>query len=172
MPEVSQIAPEVLDRIHEIDVSEEVDAIYVQRGKVLERCEEAHARPWRTAAEWSGEVELWQGHVESDGAAFGAFDGERFLGFSVLRSRLDDKTAQLSGLYVDRAWRGHGLGRALVSRVVESARKGGATSLYVSSSRYESAVNFYLTLGFEPLGTPDPELFRKEPYDIHMSLSI
>jgi ribosomal protein S18 acetylase RimI-like enzyme len=172
MADVSQITAQTLKRIHEIDVSEEVDAIYVQRGTVLERREEPHARPWRTAADWSIEVELWQGHVESDGAAFGAFDGERFLGFSVLRSRLDDKTAQLSGLYVDRAWRRHGLGRALVSRVVESARKGGATRLYVSSSRYEAAVNFYLNFGFEPLGIPDPELLRLEPHDIHMALSV
>jgi ribosomal protein S18 acetylase RimI-like enzyme len=106
------------------------------------------------------------------GSAFGAFDDKRILGFSVLRTGLDDETAQLAGLYVDRAWRRRGLGRTLVSYAVESARNSGALRLYVSSSRYESAVDFYLSLGFRPIQTPDQRLFEMEPYDIHMSMSI
>jgi GNAT superfamily N-acetyltransferase len=172
VPDFSPIATEVLGRIHEIDVSEDVDAIYVQRGTSLERIEERHSRPWYTAAQWSEEVERWRDYVGSGGAAFGAFDGERLLGFSVVRSGLDDEMAQLAGLYVDRTWRRHGLGRTLLFCAVESARSSGATGLYVSSSRYESAVEFYLSFGFRPLETPNPQLFQMEPHDIHMSMSI
>ncbi len=172
MPEISPISAEVLGRIPEIDVSEDVVAIYVQRGTVLERIEERHSRPWYTASEWSDEVGLWQGYIRSGGAAFGAFDGERLVGFSVVRIGLDEETAQLAGLYVDRALRRHGLGRALVSSAVESARSSGATRRYASSSRYEAAVGFYLSFGFRPLEKPDPQLFQLEPYDIHMRLSI
>ena len=124
MPEFSPIAAEVLGRIHEIDVSGETDEIYVQRGTVLEPRAEKHARPWYTAEEWSEEVALWEGYVRSGGTAFGAFEDNRFLGFSVLRIHLDQQTAQLAGLYVDLGWRRHGLGRALVLCATESARVG------------------------------------------------
>jgi len=172
MYDVTLIGAQVLGRIHEIDVSEDVDAIYVQRGTVIERVEEPHHRPWYTETDWSEEIRIWQDYIRAGGSAFAAFDGERVLGFSVLRTALDEETAQLAGLYVDRRFRRQGLGRTLVSHVVESARSSGASRLYVSSSRYESAVDFYLDLGFQPLQTPDQRLFEIEPCDIHMSMSI
>jgi ribosomal protein S18 acetylase RimI-like enzyme len=172
VPEILPITADDLNRVHEIDVSEETAAIYRQAGSHLERVTEAHNRPWRSADEWAGEVSLWQSFVRDGGSAFGALDRGKLLGFSVMRLGLESDRAQLAGLYVDRARRRNGVGAALVDAVIGSAVEAGATSLYVSSSRYESAVAFYLRLGFEPLPEPDPGLFALEPMDIHMSLDL
>jgi ribosomal protein S18 acetylase RimI-like enzyme len=172
VPDIVPISAEDLHRVHEIDISEETEAIYVQVGSRLERVAEAHNRTRRPAEEWSEEVRLWQSFVRSGGGAFGVLDAGSLLGFSVLRAGLGPTTSQLAGLYVDRAWRRRGLGTALVGAAVKAARDGGATNLYVSASRYESAVTFYLGLGFEPLAHPHPELLALEPTDLHMSLEI
>jgi hypothetical protein len=60
----------------------------------------------------------------------------------------------------------------LVGAVIDAALATGATNLYVSAVPSESAVGFYLSQGFRPVGTPRPELFELEPEDIHMSLNI
>ena len=106
------------------------------------------------------------------GRAFGSFEEDRLLGIAVLRAALDKDTAQLAGLYVDRECRRHGFANMLVGAVIDAALATGATNLYVSAVPSESAVGFYLSRGFRPVGTPRPELFDLEPEDIHMSLDI
>jgi ribosomal protein S18 acetylase RimI-like enzyme len=170
--EILPIPVDALDRIHEIDVSETTEFAFVQQGSRLERRAELSRREWLSSEDWAEEVNRWKGYVTDGGAAFGAFGADRVVGFSVLRSFLTATAAQLAGLYVDRVWRRCGVATALVDAVIASAREKGSTNLYVSSSRYESAVEFYLGLGFEPLNTPHPELFELEPSDIHMSLAI
>ena len=161
-----------LGRIPEIDVSEEGTTIYVQYGVDLERRSELHRRPWRTAEDWAPEIKLWSQFVRDGGQAFGVFDGGRMVGFAVLRTGLQSDTAQLAGLYVDRAWRRHGLASSLVGAAVDAAVASGDAYLYVSAVPSESAVGFYLSRGFEPLGTPHPELFEREPEDVHMRLTL
>jgi hypothetical protein len=38
----------------------------------------------------------------------------------------------------------------------------------VSATESESAVSFYLSQGFRPTATPNPQMFELEPLDIHM----
>jgi GNAT superfamily N-acetyltransferase len=157
-----------LSRLPELDVSEEGTAVYVQRGTRVDLVRRGHRRPPRSAEAWEPEVRLWQGFVRDGGAAFGAFDGDRLIGVAVLRLGLAKDTAQLAGLYIDRAWRRHGVATALVDDVAGVARAAGAAWLYVSAAPSGSAVGFYLSRGFEPTAEPDPELLELEPEDIHM----
>jgi GNAT superfamily N-acetyltransferase len=169
VPQVRAITAEELDRIPEVDVSEEGAGTYVQHGSDLERVARPHRRSVRSAEEWSPDILRWQGFVRSGGAAFGAFEAGALVGFAVLRVGLTDDSAQLASLYVDREWRRHGLASQLVEAVVDSARASGARDLYVSAAPSDSAVPFYLSRGFEPLREPHQELFELEPDDIHMS---
>jgi GNAT superfamily N-acetyltransferase len=168
MTTIRTVTADELARIPEMDVSEEGAAVYVQRGTHLEVVRKAHRRPPRSAEEWDPEVRHWQGVVGEGGAAFGAFEGDRLIGFAVLRLGLTEDMAQLAGLYVDRAWRRSGLATVLVEEVVGRARVDGAARLYVSAAPSDSAVGFYLSRGFEPVAEPNPELFELEPDDIHM----
>jgi GNAT superfamily N-acetyltransferase len=165
---IRRVTADELARIPELDVSEEGAAVYVQRGAQVELVRRAHRRPPRSAEEWDPEVCHWQDVVREGGAAFGAFDGERLVGFAVLRLGLTEDMAQLAGLYVDRAWRRHRVATALVGEVVHLARADGADWLYVSAAPSDSAVGFYLSRGFVPVAEPNPELFELEPEDVHM----
>jgi len=170
--DVVRLNAEDLDRIPEVDVSEEVDVIYLQHGTELERLDHPHNTQTRSPEEWSSEIGLWQSFVGAGGASWGVFNHNRLVGFAVLRIGLTDDTAQLAGLYVERARRRTGIGRDLVDAVVEGARQSEADKLYVSATRSETAVSFYLRYGFLPVADPHPELFDLEPKDIHMSMDL
>ena len=174
MPTVRAISALELGRIHEVDVSEEGTSIFVQTGARIERVDHAHSRPRLTEDDWSEERLRWQEYVRNGGCAFGAFEAldSDLIGFAVMRTRLTEDTDQLAGLYVDWRFRRSGVATMLVDRVVGKARKSGARNLYVSATRSESAVLFYLDQGFTPVAKPHPDLFELEPKDIHMSLAL
>jgi ribosomal protein S18 acetylase RimI-like enzyme len=192
VPQVVPISAKELERVPEVDVSEEVSGIYLQDGAHISRVDRPHKRNVKSAEQWAPEIQLWQTFVNNGGAAWGAFEAgrlpdgglpdnglpdnglpdSRMIAFVVLRTELSETTAQLAALYVDRSWRRHGLATALVDAVIGASRAGGAADLYVSAARTESAVAFYLGHGFRPVETPNPELFEFEPKDIHMSLPL
>jgi ribosomal protein S18 acetylase RimI-like enzyme len=58
--------------------------------------------------------------------AFGAFDGDRLMGFVTLvrETRIKEKhKASVYGMYVDPVARGEGVGRKLIERVIDTARR-------------------------------------------------
>jgi GNAT superfamily N-acetyltransferase len=68
---------------------------------------------------------------------------------------------ELGGLVVDNAWRGHGLGRALLAAVEQWAQAEGVDTLTVrSASQRSDAHRFYLGLGYELIKTQ--QVFRKK----------
>lgn len=112
---------------------------------------------------------------QEGGALFGAFDGSTLVGMSVLENCLRGASRdriQMSGLWVSRDYRRRGVGRLLVDLVKASARERGASYLYISGTRSENTVNFYLSIGCVLAAEVDPELFAKEPHDIHFDLAL
>jgi GNAT superfamily N-acetyltransferase len=172
MPSVVSITAEELSRIHELDVTEEIDHVYRQHGSRLELVAQSHRRSARSAEDWASEVGHWQAFVRDGGAAWAAFEDRRMIASAVLRNFLEPEMSQLAGLYVDRNWRRSGVGSALVETVANAARNAGAKRLYVSAIPSEATVNFYLALDFEPLEHPNPDLFALEPEDVHMCLNL
>jgi GNAT superfamily N-acetyltransferase len=170
--EIRAIGARDLEKIWQIDSSDESEAIYLQRGTELELVPRHHHAMRQTASSWAGEIGLWIGFVNDGGSAFGAFEDEKLVGFSVLKARLTPEVTQLAGLYVDRGSRGAGVGRALVERSVTVAKESGAESVYVSATRAQATVAFYLGLGFLPVPVPNLHLYELEPFDIHMSLDL
>jgi len=57
---------------------------------------------------------------------------------------------RLRGMAVDEAWRGRGVGRALVRAVVDAARDRGADILWANAR--DSALGFYTVIGFHVEG--------------------
>ena len=112
---------------------------------------------------------------ERGGTFYGAFDGERLIGATVLESRFigrEKDQLQVKFLHVSRRYRQAGLGRTLFERVVVRARELGARRLYVSSTPSENTVRFYLRLGFRVTDDVDADLFDLEPEDIHLEFDI
>ncbi|MAU08910.1 MAG: GNAT family N-acetyltransferase [Anaerolineaceae bacterium] len=173
MIEITLLPPEDIARIMDIDRSEFIPATYTYENGQLLRHDNPHDCPtWSHDDDphWSyaGHIAQFKRLLDAGGALIGAVDGERLAAFAVLRYKLVDDMAQLGALFVSNGYRRQGLAYKLCAEADRLAREHDAKRMYVSATPSESAVNFYLSQGFVPTDTPHPELFEKEPDDIHM----
>lgn len=173
MIQIRQLPASDIARLAEIDRSEHVHVGYTYHDGEL-RAEEVdwHVPDWYPAGDGPHSVQTMirfcAEHLETGCVLLGALDDERLAGVAILRPHLAEGMAQLAFLHVSRPYRRQGVAARLTNEVCRLARKDGARALYVSATPSESAVGFYLSQGFRPAGTPDPELFALEPEDIHM----
>jgi GNAT superfamily N-acetyltransferase len=66
-------------------------------------------------------------------------------------SRMGTERAQIEAVRVAAAYRGHGLGRRLITWAVDQARERGCGLVQLTSDkRRTDAIRFYESLGFEP----------------------
>jgi GNAT superfamily N-acetyltransferase len=175
MRTVVEMAASDLPRIAEIDRSEHITQQYRSRGARLELVEvDIRAPRWGDPGEHSVEhyVDQWKTVLDRGGVLFGAFEGDRLVGFAIYDPSLAKDRGQLLELYVTRSHRGQGTGRRLIGEVARLARDRGARRLYVSATPTRRTVDFYLAQGFEVLATPDPRLDALEPDDIHLELEL
>jgi predicted N-acetyltransferase YhbS len=123
----------------------------------------------RTATPWLYES------FDRGGMFFAAFDNEQLAGVAALdtvwRGQRGD-LLQLEFMHVGRDYRAQGLGTRLFEAARSEARKRGARGLYISSAESENTVHFYQRRGAVPIDTPDPELYAKEPKDIHFECPV
>jgi ribosomal protein S18 acetylase RimI-like enzyme len=162
------MAAEEVDRISEIDVSESGQVVYKWINGRVEAAPERWHRPRSHSDAWKQKADRIKARLARGGAAFGAFAGERLVGFVALQHRLADDVALLSALWVSRDHRRQGIATALTREVLRLARETGATAVYVSACPSESAQGFYRSLGFSPAVFVHRELYEAEPEDIHM----
>jgi predicted N-acetyltransferase YhbS len=106
---------------------------------------------------------------------YGAYEGNQLVGVAVLDTvwrgpRRD--LLQLEMLHVSRDYRAQGLGSRLLEQAGAAARERGARGLYISATPSENTIRFYRRHGSVVIGTPDPELFAREPEDIHLECSV
>jgi GNAT superfamily N-acetyltransferase len=172
--EYRRLEPPELSRVGEIDRSETIDAVYVQRGAQLElRHGDFSSPPWDPDGTGEHSVRAVRAELaewsESGAAALGAFDGNRLVGIGLVLPHLRPGVAQLVFLYVSAAERGRGIGGVLAGELEEIARDAGSTSLVVSATPSLNTVRFYRGRGFEPMEEPLPELLALEPEDVHMA---
>lgn len=116
-------------------------------------------------------VKTWQPVVDAGGVLLGAFEDGELAGIALLGGEVADGVHQVALLFVSRPFRGRGVATALMGEMERLASDRGGRALYVSSVPTGSAVDFYLSRGFRPT-EPLPELFAKEPDDIHMLLEL
>lgn len=105
------------------------------------------------------------------GAFVGMFDDDQLVGVALVDTiplGAAGDEVQLKYLYVSRSHRRQGIGEALFREARALARAGGAQALYISATPTENTVDFYRRRGAEVTTTPDPDLFAREPDDIHM----
>jgi GNAT superfamily N-acetyltransferase len=171
--DVRRLARDELARVGEIDRTERIEVLYVQRGARLEeRVGDWSAAPWLTDGEGEHSVaaqrkEL-EHYVEAGGHVLGAFDGGRLVGIGVVVPHLRPAIAQLAYLHVSDGYRARGIGTRLSDELERVAREAGDTIMVVSATPSLNTVRFYLGRGFEPTAEPLPELYELEPDDVHL----
>src|SRR5688500_8267635 len=127
-----------LGRVAEIDRTEEIDLIFVQRGGELEgRPGDWSAPAWDQEGDGEQSVmthakDLAQ-YVGAGGVALGAFDGDRLVGMGAVVPHLRPGIAQLAWLHVTAGRRDAGIGRRLCVALEAIAREAGDDRIVVSA---------------------------------------
>lgn len=171
MVSIMQMKLEDSSKIYDIDRSETIDLIYKCRDGVLEEIKAGHECPNWEEDHYREMISRFEYELINGGTAFGAFDGNRLVGFGVLAHQLrgrDKNQLQVDLMYVSRGYRRQGIGRKIMDELSKAAINNGAEYLYISSTETESAVKFYSSCGSTITPEIDEELFEKEPNDIHM----
>ena len=87
-------------------------------------------------------------YAQKQGAFFVAYDGERLAGMFGLEG-LGTRAAELRRMYVDPAYRRHGLARMMLQRAEEICREAGTFVLTLSTSELQqAALAFYRNAGY------------------------
>jgi GNAT superfamily N-acetyltransferase len=171
--EIVRLPAESVDLIAKIDRSEYVDYAYRLVDGELER----YVVEWDVPtfrAEGSGphsvqsQIETWRPVLASGGTLLGAFEGDELAGIAIAVPELEPGMAWLAFMHVSRTYRRRGAGSKLWNAAEEIAKAGGAGSMYVSAIPSGPAIDFYVSRGCRPAAKPHPELFAKEPEDIHL----
>jgi GNAT superfamily N-acetyltransferase len=175
--EIRRLEPHDISLIGEIDRSEHVALAYkVEGGRLLSRSVDWDVPTWNPdgAGEHSvaGMIEHWRPPVDRGAFLLGAFDGDDLLGLAIVDGSFEPGLAWLAFLHVSRHHRREGVGLALWAATVQIALTAGAESIYVSAVPSDSAVGFYLNQGCVQADPPHPDLFAKEPEDIHFICPI
>jgi len=166
------------DQVHqlqEIDRSEYINLIYEMHDGQITEVKAGHECPT-----WDTDVldeiqERFVYEIRHGGLALGAFDGDTLVGFGVLAHQFRGESKdqlQIDLMYVSRNYRRQGIGTHIMNELSDEAKRRGAKSLYISSTETESAVSFYQSQGGRITDTVDPELYSKEPLDIHMTKKL
>lgn len=164
-----------LPRIGEIDRSETISFEYAHEdGRLIRRPAELQARSW-SPVKVARLVGWLEPKLSSGGAIWGALDGPRLVGVSVLSGEFlgaDRDQLQLAFLHVSNGYRRRGIARMLMKEACDRARSRGARQLYISATPSESAIGFYLSHGCRLAAAVDPALYAEEPLDIHLTLDL
>lgn len=163
-----------LRQLGQIDRTERIDTLYVQRGSQLEERAggDWSAPPWlaegegeHSVAHQIAECELY---LDAGATALGAFADGRLVGIGVVTPHIRPGIAQLAFLHVSNGYRARGIGGYLSDELERVAREQGDTTMVVSATPSLNTVRFYRRRGFEPMSEPLPELYELEPEDVHL----
>ena len=168
-----RLARTQLSRVREIDRTEHIDLIYEQRGtQLVERPGNWSASAWDADRDGEHSVEAQrhalEHYVDARGIAFGAFVGGRLVGIGVVVPHVRPAVAQLAFLHVTQTLRAAGIGSRLSGELEHVARDAGDSAMVVTATPSANTVRFYLGRGYELMAQPLPELFEREPEDVHM----
>lgn len=96
------------------------------------------------------------------------FDQDKLIGTVALK-KLDENTVELKAMYLDRSYRGKGLGRRLMNKIVDEAKWLGYKSIVLDSmSQYKDALRLYERTGFQNTERYNDNLFA----DVFMKLDL
>ncbi len=172
--EVRRLERKELSKVGEIDRTERIDLIYTQHGTELEgRRGNWNSPGWDPHGHGEHSVEgqrlALEQQVAAGGIAVGAFSHTQLVGIGVVVPHLRPAIAQLAFLHVSQAFRFSGIGRRLCDELDQIARDVGDTEIVVSATPSENTVRFYRNRGYELMAEALPELYEREPEDVHLS---
>ena len=110
-------------------------------------------------------------HINLDRTGFGAFDGERVIGFATVSRRVFGTAAgyvQPVCFQIPEEYRRQGVGRKLFLMACDEARRPGADRMYISAHSSKESQAAYRAPGCTPAEEVNEELAAAEPFDVQM----
>jgi ribosomal protein S18 acetylase RimI-like enzyme len=173
MIQIRRMGPDEVERLSELDVSEEGDIVYKWVHGEVVAVPEKWTRPRWSDEECSERINSIRHDLTEGGVVMiGAFDADLLVGVATFRAYLSPSMSELAGLWVSCTHRRRGVATRLVAELERRARETGSAALYVSATPSRSAVGFYRSRGFRPTLDANPELYERQPEDIHMVLDL
>ena len=114
-------------------------------------------------------------HMNLDQTGFGAFDGERIVGFATVSHHIFGATARYAELVyfqISEEYRRQGIGKKLFSMVCEEALRLGAEKLYISSHSSKESQAAYRALGCTPAEEINASRVAEEPFDVQLEYRL
>ena len=125
---------------------------------------------WTIEQCWAIAEDIVQ-HMNQDQTGFGAYDGERIVGFATVSHHIFGETAnyvELVCFQVSEEYRHQGIGRKLFTMICEEALRLGADKLYISGHSSKESQAAYRALGCKNAEELNEILAEKEPFDVQL----
>ena len=141
--------------VHDVELSESGRNL-----TLVQRLDSSFERSWWSDRRPDEEVAKWKARAEQGYKLWGAFSGQRLVGYCAIdprepgNCRLRD-TVEILALFADREFRGQGIGMQFVGLVEEECRALGRKGIYVGTSLNGTAIEFYIKAGFHLVGLHD-----------------
>ncbi|MCL1999729.1 MAG: GNAT family N-acetyltransferase [Turicibacter sp.] len=131
---------------------------------------------WTEQERLEREIYLVDALIHNKGWAFGAFDGEKLMGYILANKRLFgdcNEYVELRWFYVSEAYRHRGVGRTLFTMVEEKvAKESFAHKIYIQSGFSRETQRFYTSLGCVPARWISKEILARDPRERQMEFNI
>jgi len=159
--EIRELRFDELASLAELDASVSNDAVYdVVPGEsgislaLRKRSLDPPAdRPTWGANEIVSRLELWRRNYRQGCKFWGAFAEGRLVGFCLLSSEVVGNALQVYSIFVDRAWRGKGIGSRLIAQAEDHCRSRGVGMVYLTTTLGNvKAIAFYRKIGYRIVG--------------------
>lgn len=164
-----------LKLLGEIDRKEIVNEVYYFRNNKLEIVNEFYNIEGWNLEELNDYINRLYDIYERNGTIYGAFNNNQIVGLGALESKFigrNNDQLKLDMLYISSNYRKKGIGKSLVNLLSKKAEELGAKSLYISATPFKNTVEFYFAVGAKLTDEINEELYKLEPYDIHMVLEL
>lgn len=170
-----ELALSEIDLIRRIDRSEVVDSIYrLREGSLVEVAVHYDIEGFKPD-ELEAVIRRQKRLLANGGWVYGAFEHGKLVGVASLENRFRGdlhRYCKMDILFVNRESRRLGIASNLMRMCLEAALEIGADRIYISAPESKNTVDFFMKRGARPVSELDAELFRLEPEDIHLEISI
>jgi predicted N-acetyltransferase YhbS len=173
--EIRKLTQSELEDVKNIDRSEIITHVYYFKKGELVLEEEQHDVPGWKPEVIAKHIEYLKDLTDRKGIICGAFDNSKLVGVMALENKFigsNKDQLELYFMHVSNNYRGKGVGTELFKIAVKEAQKLGAVKLYISASPSRLTTDFYLNLGCKLAQELIPELFEREPEDIHLEYEL
>lgn len=181
MPDTVRVEPMSIDELSllmdGVDRTELIHARYdvvrsadgLSLGLVRRECDPPEEFPHWDEAGIARRIDYYGREVADGGRIFGAFSGQKLLGFVAL-ARRPKEAAEVLGIFADASVRRRGLGTRLLEAAEMYALDEGARTMYVNPNPTLIAMNFYCKHGYELTCLIDESALSYPPMETNILL--